>query len=59
MLQTYELFLEDEAGERQFDTLLCRSVADLLPTVRALIAERNLASVEVHVGGEHLFTIAR
>ena len=59
MMQTYELYLEDEEGERRFDTLLCRSVAEILPKVRDMIAERNLAAVEVRVAGQHLFTIAR
>jgi hypothetical protein len=59
MLQTYELYLEDDEGERRFDTLLCPTVAEILPRVRELIAQQNLASVEVRVGGQHLFTIAR
>ena len=59
MMQTYELYLEDEEGERRFDTILCRSLAEILPKVRELIAERNLASVEVRVAGQILFTIAR
>jgi hypothetical protein len=59
MMQTYELYLEDEEGERRFDTILCRSLAEILPKVRELIAERNLASVEVRVAGQVLFTIAR
>jgi hypothetical protein len=59
MQQTFELYLEDESGERRFETLLCRSVADVLPRVRAMIAERNLAAVEVRVADQHLFTIAR
>jgi hypothetical protein len=59
MMQTYELYLEDEEGERRFDTILCRSLAEILPRVRELIAERNLASVEVRVAGQILFTIAR
>jgi hypothetical protein len=59
MRQTYELYLEDDEGERRFETILCRSVADVLPAVRQLIAERNLAAVEVRVAGQHLFTLAR
>jgi hypothetical protein len=59
MLQTYELYLEDEEGERRFDTMLCPSVAEILPRVRELIAAQNLAFVEVHVAGKLLFTIAR
>jgi hypothetical protein len=59
MRQTYELYLEDEAGERRFETILCRSIAEILPAVRKLIAERNLAAVEVRVAGKHLFTVDR
>jgi hypothetical protein len=59
MQQTYELYLEDDSGERRFETMLCRTVADILPAVRKMIAERNLAAVEVCVAGQHLFTIAR
>jgi hypothetical protein len=59
MQQTYELYLEDDAGDRRFETLLCATVADVLPKVRAMIAERNLAAVEVRVADQHLFTIAR
>jgi hypothetical protein len=59
MRQTYELYLEDDAGKRVFETILCRTMAEILPKVRALIAERNLALVEVRVGGQHLFTVAR
>jgi hypothetical protein len=59
MVQTYELYLEDDAGDRRFETLLSPSVAEVLPKVRALIAERNLAAVEVCVAGQHLFTVAR
>ena len=59
MQQTYELYLEDESGARKFETLLCATVADVLPKVRALIVERDLAAVEVRVADQHLFTIAR
>ena len=59
MMQTYELYLEDAEGKRRFDTLLCRSVTEILPKVRDIITELNLAAVEVRVGGQHLFTIAR
>jgi hypothetical protein len=59
MRQTYELYLEDDRGERRFETLLCGTVAEVLPAVRKLIAERNLVAVEVRVAGQHLFTVAR
>jgi len=59
MRQTYELYLEDDAGERVFEIITCRSVAEILPKVRALIAERDMALVEVRVTGQHLFTVAR
>jgi hypothetical protein len=56
---TYELYLEDESGATRFETLLCRSLAELMPQVRALLAERNLAAVEVRLAGQSLFTVAR
>jgi len=59
MPQTYELYLEDDAGARRFETILCLTVADVLPRVREMIAQENLAAVEVRVGGQHLFTVAR
>ncbi len=59
MQQTYELYLENEAGERLFETILSRSVADIMPAVREMIAERNLVSVEVCQAGQPLFTVAR
>ena len=59
MVQTYELYIEDDAGERRFETLLCPTMAEVLPKVRAMIAERDLAAVEVRVAGQHLFTVAR
>ena len=59
MRQTYELYLEELSGERRFETILCRSVADLLPAVRELIVKRNLALVEIRIAGQHLFTVAR
>ncbi len=59
MRQTYELYLEDEDGERRFETLLSGTVAEVLPAVRQLIAERNLVAIEVRIAGQHLFTLAR
>jgi hypothetical protein len=59
MLQTYELYLQDDAGGRTFETLLCHSVAELMPKVRELISAREVAAIEVRVANQPLFTVSR
>jgi hypothetical protein len=54
---TYELYLDDGDGKPRFEALTCASRSDLLPTVRRIISEKNLRSVEVRELGVSLFTV--
>jgi hypothetical protein len=59
LMQTYELYLEDRTGNRWFEPMLCKLDTELVPRARAMLAERDLMSVEVREAGRTLFTVAR
>jgi hypothetical protein len=61
MSQTYELYLHDRPGEAPRPRpLVCEWASQVMERARRLLAEdAGVASVEVRIGGEHLFTLAR
>lgn len=60
MHQTYELYLRDAAQEMRFEPFTCRTAAQVMEKVRELLAaDAGIASVEVRLAGEHLFTLDR
>ena len=54
---TYELYLDDGDGKPRFEALTCVSPSDLLASVRRIISEQELRSVEVREMGVSLFTV--
>jgi hypothetical protein len=56
---TFELYLDKGQGKPEFEALTCASRNDLMPTVRRIIAERDLEAVEVREMGVPLFTVGR
>ncbi len=54
---TYELYLTNHQGETRFEPLTCAPTTDVHGQVRQLLADRDMASIEVRRGGEHQFTI--
>ena len=61
MYQTYELYLRDDvAGQPRFEPLTAKSAVQAMQRARDLLAtDGDLASVEVRLAGEHLFTLQR
>ena len=53
---TYELYIDQGDGERQFEALTCLE-RDLIPAVKRVLAERTARTAEVHRMGKHLFTL--
>jgi methionine synthase I (cobalamin-dependent) len=58
MHQTYELYFQDEDGDRRFEALTCTE-PQLLSTVQRRLAEEGAGSVEVRQFGTTLFTLNR
>lgn len=61
MYQTYELYLRDDAaGHPRFEPLTAKSAVQAMQKARDLLAgDAAIASVEVRLAGEHLFTLDR
>lgn len=58
MLQGYELWLVDKAGDRRFRATAARNSADVMGEARAIMAaDTRVRRVDVAVAGEHLFTL--
>lgn len=58
MLQGYELWLVDKAGDRRFRAAAARDTADVLGEARAIMAgDPRVRRVDIALGGEHLFTL--
>jgi hypothetical protein len=56
---TFELYLDDGEHEPVFEAYTCPSRDELVPTLRRLLDERGLRSVEVREMGVPLFTVTR
>ena len=60
MHQTYELYLRDGVQETRFQPLTCRTASQVMEKLRELLAsDASIASVEVRLAGQHLFTLDR
>ena len=59
MLQGYELFLVDRQGRRHFRAATARNATEVMHQARQALQEQDVASVEVRMAGEHLFTLQR
>jgi hypothetical protein len=61
MYQTYELYVRDAPqGEPRFQPLTCQTAVQVMQKARDLIENDNaVASVEVRLAGQHLFTLER
>ena len=61
MYQTYELYLrEDATGLPRFEPLTAQSAVQAMQRARDLLEhDAGIASVEVRLAGEHLFTLDR
>ena len=61
MYQTYELYVRDAPqSQPQFRPLTCKTAVQVMQKARDLLeAEPEVASVEVRLAGEHLFTLER
>jgi hypothetical protein len=58
MVQTYELYFDDENGARCFEPMLAASMPELIDKVRQFVAERRIKTVEVCLHNERLLTIS-
>ena len=58
LLRTFELYLHSDDDVTTFEPLTCME-EEVIPTVRRMIAERGLASVEIHFMGKPELTIRR
>lgn len=56
MHTTYELYPDGEEG--RFEPVTVRTHEELMAAARRLMAERDVAAVEVRHFGAHLFTVA-
>ena len=56
---TFELYLDDGENDPVFEAYTCPSREELVPTLRRLLDERGLRSVEVREMGVPLFTVTR
>ena len=61
MYQTYELYLREGAqAQPRFEPLTCSTAAQAMQKARTLLdTDGAIASVEVRLAGEHLFTLER
>jgi hypothetical protein len=61
MYQTYELYLRQKAEEQlRFEPLTCKTTLQAMQKARDLLeTDEAIASVEVRLAGEHLFTLER
>ena len=61
MYQTYELYLrEGVSSQPRFEPLTAKSAVQAIQRARALLeTDAGIASVEVRLAGEHLFTLER
>lgn len=61
MRQTYEFYVQDASDSPpRFRPLTCATVVEAMQTARELLAQDGeIASVEVRLAGEHLFTLDR
>jgi hypothetical protein len=61
MYQTFELYLRETPGERlRFEPLTCRTALQAMQRARDLLEhDTAIASIEVRLAGEHLFTLDR
>ena len=58
MHRTYELFVRQADGHIRFEPLTHPGpMAEVLAAVRALLEEVGAESIEVRIGGDHLFTL--
>lgn len=57
MLQTYELYIDQDDGSRVFRALTCRR-AELITRAREEMATTQAVTGEVHQFGKALFTIS-
>jgi hypothetical protein len=61
MYQTYELYLRD-GPERppRFEPLTCQTAVQVMQRARDLLeTDAAIASIEVRLAGQHLFTLER
>jgi hypothetical protein len=60
MYQTYELYLSEGADSPRFEPLTAQTAVQAMQRARDLL-ENNaaIASIEVWLAGEHLFTLNR
>jgi len=61
MYRTYELYLREAAqAPPRFEPLTCRSALEVMERARSILAaDAAVASVEVRLAGQHLFTLER
>jgi hypothetical protein len=60
MHQTYELYLRDVVDRTRFEPLTCRTAGQVMEKIRERLAsDASIASVEVRLAGQHLFTLDR
>jgi hypothetical protein len=61
MYHTYELYVRDAPqGEPRFQPATCQTAVQVMQRARDLLdSDKGIASVEVRLAGEHLFTLQR
>jgi hypothetical protein len=61
MYQTYELYVRHGPhSEPRFEPLTCQTAVQVMQKARDMLdANDGIASVEVRLAGEHLFTLQR
>jgi len=61
MYRTYELYLRDASqAPPRFEPLTCRTALEVMERARGILdADTAVASVEVRLAGQHLFTLER
>lgn len=61
MYQTFELYLRHAPqAPPRFEPLTCRTALEVMERARGILAaDRAVASVEVRLAGQHLFTLER
>ena len=60
MHQTYELYLRDTVQGIRFEPMTCRTAGQVMDKIRELLAsDTGIASVEVRLAGQYLFTLDR
>lgn len=59
LLQAYELYLQHLDGRRGVEVIACQNTEEAMQRARELLDERDLDSVEVHLGGDYLFSVGR